>query len=784
MRILSELAGDVRYALRTWRRHPSFVIIAVLSLSAGIGLNTTVFSIINTIFLQSIRGVADPARVVTMGGRVSYPAFRAVRDSAATVDGVAVWQPLGVVIRVRDTMLRRTAPAVSAAYFEVLGVSPARGRFFDTRAAGDPAPLNEVVLDFEFWRDTLGSDPGVLGGTVVLNDVPATIVGVAPRSFHGFGPERPPLWMSISMAPAVASAAPGWDAVQAQTWRMFGRLRPGMTPGSVNAELAAIAARAPAVFEGQPPRASSGGEGWAGAASGEKRIEFLLVVVVPLVVVALILWVGCSNVANLLLARAAARRKEIAIRLANGASRLRLLRLLLTESLLLALTGGLVGVMLAIWTRDLVWAALPEAPRLAVELDATVMIYTAVICVLATLLFGLVPALHATNVDVAPLLKGDESATRHARAGSRVRTFFLVTQFASSTALLIVAGTFVRSVVETHLGEQAAFMDHLALASVESRQSSAAAREAYWRQLREAVHRVPGVQAVTLTPAGQSSARIAAEGAAGADRHTAIALQQIDGGFLRTAGISLSAGSDPIGVPGGRPADVLVNARAARQLRPGGDIVGARYVLDGSRSITVAGVVDDRGSEAKIYERLEESGLKNANVLIRTSGSSDNAVGALRSAILPLAPDRAMVRVATLREASTGMLQRLTTMAVTIALVVLSLATVGLYGSVAFLTTQRTREIAIRIAIGAPRRAVLRLLATQGLVIVAFGSAAGLIATGFAFRFMSGMIFARWSLDPLTVGAVLIAFAATTLAACYVPGRRALRVDPMRVLRN
>jgi putative ABC transport system permease protein len=784
MRIVYELAGDVRYALRTWRRHPSFVIIAVLSLAAGIGLNTTVFSIINTIFLQSIRGVSDPGQVVTVSGRVSYPAFREVRDSATTIDRVAVWQPLAVVIRVRDTILRRTAPAVSATYFEVLGVRPARGRFFDTRVPGDPAPLNAVVLDYEFWRDALGSDPAVLGETLVVNDVPATIVGIAPRSFHGFGPERPPLWMSISMAPAVRGAAPDWDAVQAQTWRMFGRLRDGQTPGSVNAELAAIAARVPAAFDGQPPRASTGGERWAGAASGEKRIEFLLVVVVPLVVVALILWVGCSNVANLLLARAAARRKEIAIRLANGASRSRVLRLLLTESLLLAVAGGLVGLVLAIWTRDLVWAALPEAPRLAVELDTIVMAYTAVVCVLATLLFGLVPALHATKVDVAPLLKGDESGTRHARAGSRVRTFFLVTQFASSTALLIVAGTFVRSVVDTHLGEQAAFMDRLALAAVESRESSAPARAEYWRQLREAVRRVPGVQAVTLTPAGQSSARIAAEGVPTSDVQTAIAIQQIDGEFLRTAGIPLSAGSDPVAIAGGPRPDVLVNARAARQLRPGGDIVGARYVLDGSRPITVAGVVDDRGSEPKIYERLEDSGLKSANVLIRTSGKSDAAIGALRSAILPLAPERAMVQVATLREASTGTLQRLTTMAVTIAVVVLSLATVGLYGSVAFLTAQRTREIAIRLAIGAPRHAVLRLLATQGLVIVAFGSAIGLMATGFAFRFMSGMIFARWSLDPLTVGAVLLAFAATTLAACYVPGRRALRVDPMRVLRN
>src|SRR5688572_1234302 len=456
MHWLGEVWADVRYGFRGWRRQPVFVAIAVLSLAAGIGLNTAVFSIINTIFLQTIRGVPQPERVAAVGTRVTYATFRHVRDNVRTLDGVAVWQPVGVTLRYRDLVVRRVAPAVSETYFEALGVEPYRGRFFAPLAPRTPSPAAEVVLDFEFWRDVLGNDPQVVGQTIFVNETPATILGVAPHAFHGFGPERPPLWMAMGMLPAVRGTPGRWEDAADGGWRIFGRMRADTALGAVNAELQALAATAPDLFPDAPLRADTGREQWAGAISDEKRIEFLLVVVLPLVVVALILWIGCSNVANLLLARAAARRKEMAIRMANGAGRARLLRLLLTESLLLALAGGGAGLLLAVWCRDLIWMALPEAPRLAVELDLHVLLYTASVSVAATILFGLVPALHATRVNIAPLLKGDESAAGgSARRGGRIRTFFLVTQFAASTALLITAGTFVRTIVSTHLGDQA-----------------------------------------------------------------------------------------------------------------------------------------------------------------------------------------------------------------------------------------------------------------------------------------------------------------------------------------
>ena len=224
--------------------------------------------------------------------------------------------------------------------------------------------------------NSLGGDPGVIGEQILINRATATIVGIAPRSFHGFGPERPPLWIPMGMLPAVRGSVARWQDPGESGWRIFGRLKDGGSVGQVNAELRAMAARSPDLFPNGPLIGSTGGERWSGPVSAEKRIEFLLVVVLPLVVAGLILWIGCSNVANLLLARASSRRKEIAIRLANGASRSRLLRLLLTESLLLAAAGGVLGMLLAVWTLDVVWLTLPEAPRLAVELDTHVLLYT------------------------------------------------------------------------------------------------------------------------------------------------------------------------------------------------------------------------------------------------------------------------------------------------------------------------------------------------------------------------------------------------------------------------
>jgi predicted permease len=762
--------------------------VTIVSLACGIGLNTAVFSIINTIFLQGIRGVPAPERIVTVAERVPFAAYREVRDASLTLDQVAVWQPVGVDLRFRDTVLRDVVPAVSGNYFTSLGVRPFEGRLFESTASRTPADTPEVVLDYEFWMQTTSGDPGVLGEQVVVNRVPATIVGIAPRSFHGFGPERPPLWIHLGMLPGVRGTPARWDDPEESGWRMFGRLAAGASLGQVNAEIQTLASRSPALFPAGLRAESAGGERWSGPVSAEKRIEFLLVVVAPLVVVGLVLWIGCSNVANLLLARASARRKEIAIRLANGATRSRLIRLLLTESLLLALAGGAAGMLLAAWTLDLLWLMLPDVPRLAVEIDARVLLYTSGVCVLATILFGLAPALQATRLDVAPLLKG-EAAARQAepRGGTGVRRFFLVTQFASSMALLVIAGTFVRAIVVSHLGPQSAFIDHLAVAYVEANQPSDALRAAHWRAVRQNVRRVPGVSSVTLTDPAVARAVVGPAGAAAAG-HAEASIQGIDQEFIAASGITVIAGTGDVSALRRSPLEqVLINGRAARQLWGGNDALGRRFSIGAAGTtptLEVAGIVRDDGLESRVFRALRDEGLTAANVLVRTSPPSGQVVGPLRSVLSHMGGEPAFVRVATLREASTGPLARITWLAMAIAAVVLSLAAVGLYGAISFVTSQRTKEIANPMAVGAPAPAVLRLVLREGVLVVAAGSVLGLAAMAFAFRFMSGMIFASWRLVPATIAGVLAVFSGATLAACYVPARRASRLDPMTVLRS
>ena len=781
-----DLADDLRYALRSWRRNPGLFAVAVVSLAAGLGLNTTVFSVINTIFLQSIRGVPDPGGVVNVGGRVPFTAFREVRDNSQTLAGVAAWQPVGVEIRYRDIAVRRVAHAASENYFQVLGVRPARGRFFDPAPSRQPSAVAEVVLDHELWTGALGSNAAVIGDTIVINGIPATVLGIAPARFHGFGPERPALWLSMGMTPALRSQKPAWEDATDSGWRVFGRLPEGAGLGQVQAELELLAVRAPASFPGGALRASTGRERWTGPVSAEKQIEFLLVVVLPLVVAGLILWIGCSNVANLLLARATVRRKEIAIRLAAGASRMRLIRLLLAESLLLAVAGGALGLLLAAWTMDLVWATLPEAPRLAVEMDATVLLYAAGVCVAATLLFGLLPALQATRVDVAPMLKGGGAHTDHSARSARVRTFFLVTQFASSMALLIVAGTFVRTLAATHVGEQSVLIDHLTFATLEANEASGPARAAHWRRVREELARVPDVTSVTLmAPPTAGRVRLVPEGAAVAHGQATVAVQHVDAGFIRTTGMQLLAGGDDPGAPAGAGIEqAWVNERAARQFWRSDDPVGKRVSLGDLTNVRISGVIRDDGADSRLYRPLREEALTKASMLIRTARPAVTTLDSLRAVVVGLSHDPALARVSPLREASTGQLQRMTWLAVGIAVVALSLAAVGLYGSMAFVTAQRTREIAIRMAVGASRPAMLWLLARDAVLIVAAGSALGLALSAIAFKFMSGMIFARWTLDPVTISGVLLALSVATLSACYLPGRRAVRLDPMTVLRT
>jgi hypothetical protein len=323
------------------------------------------------------------------------------------------------------------------------------------------------------------------------------------------------------------------------------------------------------------------------------------------------------------------------------------------------------------------------------------------------------------------------------------------------------------------------------MARLDADETSGPGRAAHWHSVRQELLRVGDVTSVTLAPAdGIVRSPLIPEGAGSVTAGATAAVLRIDAGFFPTSGITIVAGrGDVAGLTAAVVEKAVVNERTARQFWGGTDVLGRRFSLGAGPSLEVAGLVHDDEQEPRVFRALRDDDLTAADVLIRTSQPSERVVERLRPVLSNLSRDRAFVRITTLREASTGMLGRITRMALIIAVLVLSLATVGLYGSISFVTSQRTREFAIRIAVGAPASAVLRLVAREGILVVSMGSLLGLALVGIAFRFMSGMIFATWTLEPVTLAGVLAVFSLVTLGACYLPGRRATRLDPMSVLR-
>ena len=776
--------NDLRFAFRQLLKNPGFTAVAIVSLALGIGLNAAVFSFINAVFFQNIQGVAQPMRVVLGNERISYPAYQEL-NSEMSFATLAACAGASAVVVSDDGMWRYSVPAVSENYFSALGVRPLMGRFFEVRSSGTPAASPEIVLDFQFWQRRWNSDPAALGRTLLLNGIAFTVVGIAPESFHGSGPERPPGWVPLGMLPMLEGKPAVWSTADARQFQLIGRLRTGATLAQLQAQTAAVFARQPELAPEKPLNFSVGREKWTGEESMEKHAEFLLVTTVPLVATGTILWIACSNVANLLLARAVGRRREIAIRLATGASRWRVLRLLLLESLVLALVGGALGLLLSRWTVQFVFATFPEFSRLSVTLDGWVLTYTAAISVLSTILFGLVPGLQATRVDVTTGLRSEGGGSGEDSRGSRLRMFLLITQIACSMALLVVTATFVRSLLANRFGETGRQLDRLLVARLPEAPSALPTRDLQ-RQLREQLGTIPGVARVTLLESDKgSTARFRLPNALGElTNGPVVEVQRIDALYFQVAGAEQILGQnvDPTLASAVR-SDAVINEATAHRFWPETQAVGQRFALDGTNALTVIGVVRDRNEQAQIYRPLSaDAGITLA--LIQTTIPADPFVAAVRRRLQDIFTTSSFPLVATLRDAQVGGLSQMTRVSALLGGIALLLSATGLYGSMSFTSSQRTREMGIRLALGASRGQVARSLVVRGIQITAIGCAVGLVLVLIAFQLMNGLIFGKWTLDLAALSAVAVVFAMVTLAACWLPARRAARVDPMVALRS
>jgi predicted permease len=818
---LDDLRWDLAYAVRLLRNNPAFTLTAALSLAVGIGANTTVFTIANALLFRPPAGVVRPDRLVDIGRTVrrgnafnpaSYPDYLDVRARATTLDGVYATSvfPIATSLAIDATAAEHVfASRVSVNYFDVLGVTPAAGRLFGRGDGEQPGASPIVVLSHAFWTRRFNRDGAAIGRAVRVDGEPFTIVGIAPEGFQGTGIRASDVWVPITMT----ASTPGTSILTnraSSTVVMGARLKPDATIGAAAAELDAIAS---ALAREHPDE--DGGKGLralprspvAGAAGPVAVFIALLTGIVSVVLV-----VTCVNVAGVLLARAAARRREIAVRLAIGAGRGRLVRQLLTETLLLFAIGGAAGLGVARVLTSVTVAALPSLPfpiDVRLPLDGRAIAFTAALAFAAALACGLVPALQAANTDVGGL-RADAAA---AAETGRVRHAFLVAQIAFSIVLVVVAGLFVRALERVSSRNPGFDADRVEIAALDLSTAgyTAAAAPRFAREIVERVRRLPGVEHATIAsslPSGFERMTLAGLrvplGDGGPQQPVSADWNIVEPGYFATMRIALVAGRDfsAADAAGSQPV-AIIGAGAARRFFPGGDALG-RYIVPqgyGPPSARVAGepllvvgvsadptygTLVDGMTGLYVYVPLQQRYLAGfTNIIVRSTGG-ESLAAEVRAAISAMNPN---VPVGTARPArdvtSLGLLpQRIAAAtAGSLGLVGLLLAAVGLYGVTAYAVARRTREFGVRIALGATRGDILRMVLRHGLALTLAGSAAGLVLAAGAAQITASMLFGVTPIDPPTFAAAAAAFLSVGLAASLTPALRATRIDPVDALR-
>ena len=795
---------DLRYGTRVLRRNPLFALTAALSIAIGVGATTTIFTIANALLLRAAPGVAEPGRLVDVvpatrghfGITLSpYGVYEDIRARVTTLEDVYAYQlePQSRSLRGRDGAERVFTAIVSGNYFEALGVPAALGRVFsDDEPAADERP---IVLSHDFWVRRFTSDPAVIGREVHLNGQPFVVAGVAREGFRGMSVAAPDLWV-----PA--------DADTAQL--MIGaRLKPGVGRGQASAELQAVGR----TLAGERP-GRFGDIDWSAAAASPLPAALRGVaaafIALLMTLVALVLAIACANVAGVLLARATARRREIAVRVAIGAGRARLVRQLITETSLLFAIGAAGGVALARVLTALLLATLPAFPvpiSLSLPLDARVLAFALGVSLIAALLSGLAPALHASKADVVTALK-DESQGPADRL--RLRHAFVIAQVAFSILLVVAAGLLGRALGRVTSVAQGFDPRGVAAASVDLGMAgySAAAARQFAAEVADRLRRLPGVEAAAV-----------ADRAPGGPLQTEVALRRrgepepagpssvpaswtfVEPGYFSTLRIPLVAGRDF--TPTDRavaPPVAIIDESTARRLWPGEDAVGRflpplsgraaaqsgspRQVIGVARDVTQAG----RGRDVRVlflYAPLQQVYSPQLTLLAR--GDGVRTVAALRAVVAALDPNVPLLTAQALDAQTTGpvilQLRIAALVSGSVGLVGLLLASIGIYGVTAYAMSRRTREIGIRLTLGAGRTDVIWLILRQGMTLVAIGAALGLVLAAAAGRMLSRLLFGLPPLDPVTFGGAALLFAAVGLIACYLPARRATRVSAMEALR-
>ncbi len=798
---------DIQYALRRLFKAPGFTLVAVVTLALGIGANSAIFSVVNGVLLEPLPYPESGRLVgvyhVTEGERaaMSGPNFMDVARAAKSFENAAAVSTADVILTGQGEPVRLDVAGVSASLFNVLRVRPALGRTFNADE-NTPGKTNIVVLSHALWKGRFGGDPNVVGKRIQLDGIDKEVVGVMPEGFSY--PAGRDAWLPVRYTESFVSQ-------QRAAWylRVVARLKPGVTPEQSAAEVETLGRN----LARQYPDANEG-VGMTTYPLHEAMVgDIRRSVLVLLGAVGFVLLIACANVANLLLARAAARESEMAVRAALGAGRGRLVRQLLTECVILSLAGGGVGLLLGVWGVAFLTSLKPQGiPRLdAVTVDASVIMFTLAIAVVTGLVFGLVPALHATRAAMSGSLKQGGRGAVTSRGGARVRASLVIVEMAMAVMLLAGAGLLMRSFVRLQSvdpGFNPAQTLSFELSLPDARYEDDARQIAFFDQVLPRLRTLRGVRgadAVSALPLSGTNFNISFEVAGRPPvppaLQPAMQVRVATPGYFDGLGIPLKRGrgfteDDRPGTP---PVVVLTESAAQRYF-PNEEPLGKTIRLGwgrgpgkpkaGGEVVGIVGDVKDAGLNEphapQIYLPYRQWPMQSMTVVMKTTTPPELLVAAVRQEIRAIDPNLPVSNIGSLEKiiAESISQPRFYMLLLGIfAAVALLLAAIGIFGVLSYAVSQRTREIGIRMALGAPGRTVVRLILRQAMMLVLSGVAAGTIAALLLSQTMTKMLFSVTPTDPVTFGGVAAVLVGVALVASYLPARRATRVDPIVALR-
>jgi putative ABC transport system permease protein len=808
------LLQDLRYGMRMLVKNPGFTLVAVIALALGIGANTAIFSVVNGVLLRPLP-YPDSSRLMSLyevdqrhlsnSSTASYPDFFDWRAQNHTFERLAAYHDSEFTLTGIDQPEHLIAEMVSYDLFPLLGVTPVLGRSFLPEE--EKAGAHVVILSHQFWESRLGSDPKVVGSALTLNNRSYSVVGVMPAGFN-FPLNSSPISIWTTIAPD-AEAEGGDKPMTAQRGSHFleviGRFKSGVTLAQASADMDVIAQG----LAKQYPDTN----GNRAAVHVRPELEDLVGDIRPALLilfgaVGCVLLIACANVANLLLARATTRYKEIAIRASLGAGRWRVIRQLLSESVLLSLLGGAIGFLLAAWGVDVLLKLSPDIPRLGqVRLDATVLVFTMLVSLLTGVIFGLAPAWQISKTDLSRTLKEGGRSSADAGRHNRLRGALVVAETAASVVLLAGAGLLITSYLRLRRVDPGFNPHHLLTFSFELPEARYpyARRIDFYNQFLARLQATPGIRsAASILPLPLSDSRISVsyevEGrpVPKSDEPSAW-FRVVSPKYFSTMGIRLIKGREFTERDDAQsPGVIVVNQEFARRVFPNQDPIG-KHVKPGASGIgqammrEIVGVVADvkhlslaRSDTPEYYVPYAQCLFDPMTIVARTQGDPRSVIPAVQDALHEQDKDLPVYEIRTMDDylAASVSQPRFNTLLLGIfAGVALLLSAVGLYGVMAYTVVQRTHEIGVRMALGADGRDVLKMVLGRGLMLTLAGVAIGLAGAVALSRFLAGMLFAVQPHDPATLAGVSLVLIAVAALACYIPARRATRVDPMVALR-